>query len=153
VKTTFRVVLALVLVALMVLGGGQSAQAAMSWCEEDPIIYFADGRKVNIAVAVPKDRLSQLLGPVRITLTVPKNAPIVRIEPLYAGYFHEEVVVVVDETRTWNPARNNDIWVDVVVPAKSVFWVRANAWGDSTRPRLVDGWSNYPFKFKQTLAP
>jgi hypothetical protein len=128
-------------------------EAAASWCEEDPIIHFANGKKINVAVAVPSDKLKHLRGPVQITITLPKGHPVVRVEPLYAGYFTEDVTVIVDETKTWHGHRNNDIWIDVYVPARGSFPVRANAWGDSVKPRLIDGSSNNAFKFKQTVAP
>jgi hypothetical protein len=127
--------------------------SATSWCDEDPVIHFANGKHTNIAVAIPADKLTWLDGPVAINIVMPANAPDFWIEELYSGYFHEAVTVQVDTTATWRPNEPNEITVHVTVNATGQpFSIRANTWGDVAEPRHVTGRSDHPLHFKYTVA-
>lgn len=108
----------LLLVLLVTLFAASPTLAGRNWCRRDPLFVISGPTQVNVEVAVPEGKQSEVNGPVEVTLYVPRRviAEVVFTDEGFNGF--GEVVQVVEDPALTVSRNAIPLIVQAAVPAK-----------------------------------
>ncbi len=141
------VALAAGLGSLLATTGG--ANAGLSWCADDPLIYI-DGHLVDVNAQAPLEQLGNISGDVVFTVHAPKGST-VKVVLETSVWFPVRTVVLKDQP-AWNGKTKLTVPIEIdVTPKSGSFPIRGTALDDNLHYAIHEGAAGTTLKFKAVV--